>query len=260
MARRFNVFSLERLVNNLSVPQDGSGEQEGVNAVEDTAVAREQGSGVLDAGRTLERGLSQIAHLGGEVDDGGEDEPVPIISGKGEDGGVPLLEELGEAEEPGGHEDAAGDGANGALPGFVGADPGGEFVAAPGAADVESGDVTDPDDAEQKGDEGGAIGLLMESGQGDEGEAEIEKAKDGGGGVGHDLLDGAEEGAVDEQSEREDAEDGGGAVGPLEVDAKERAQGDEDGPARRTCTAALGEAEELPCSKGGDGGDGNGKE
>ena len=50
MARRFKVFFLERLVNNLSVPQDGSGEEEGVDAVEDAAVTGEQGSGVLDAG------------------------------------------------------------------------------------------------------------------------------------------------------------------------------------------------------------------
>jgi len=48
----------------------------------------------------------------------------------------------------------------------------------------------------------------------------IKKAEYGGCGIGHDLLDGAEKGAVDEKSEGEDAEDGGGAVGPLEVDAE----------------------------------------
>ena len=74
----------------------------------------------------------------------------------------------------------------------------------------------------QEGHQGRAVGLFVQGGQGDEGKADVEKAEDGGGGVGHHLLDRPEEGAVDQQAKGENAEDGGGAVGPLKVDAKER--------------------------------------
>ena len=59
------ISSLERLVNNLSVPQHRSCQQQGVDAVEDAAVAGEQVSGILDSGRALEGGLGQIAYLRG---------------------------------------------------------------------------------------------------------------------------------------------------------------------------------------------------
>jgi len=44
----------EPLVNHLGVPQHGRGEQQGVDAVQNAAMAGEQGAGVLDAGRALE--------------------------------------------------------------------------------------------------------------------------------------------------------------------------------------------------------------
>ncbi len=49
----------ERLANHLSVPQHRSGQQQGIDAVEHAAVARQQASGILDAGRALERRLGQ---------------------------------------------------------------------------------------------------------------------------------------------------------------------------------------------------------
>ena len=40
-------------------------------------MAGQQGAGILDAGGTLERRFGQVAHLGGDVDDDREDQPVP---------------------------------------------------------------------------------------------------------------------------------------------------------------------------------------
>ena len=42
-------------------PQDGCGEQQRVDAVEDAAVAGQHGAGVLDAGAALDRRLQQVA-------------------------------------------------------------------------------------------------------------------------------------------------------------------------------------------------------
>src|ERR1035441_4018356 len=76
MASRFKIRkALEHLVNNLSVPQRWSGQQQGVDAVQDAAMAGQQGTGVFDAYGTLERGLGQIAHLRSHIDDRGQHQP-----------------------------------------------------------------------------------------------------------------------------------------------------------------------------------------
>ena len=43
------------------VPEDGCGEEEGVDAVEDSAVAGEHGAGVFDACSALDGGLEEVA-------------------------------------------------------------------------------------------------------------------------------------------------------------------------------------------------------
>ena len=55
------------------VPEDGGGKEEGVDAVEDAAVAGEEGSGVFDVGAALDGGFEEVAELGGDVEDDGED-------------------------------------------------------------------------------------------------------------------------------------------------------------------------------------------
>ena len=40
-------------------------------------MAGEHGSGVFDAGAALDGGLEEIAYLGGDVEDGGEEESLP---------------------------------------------------------------------------------------------------------------------------------------------------------------------------------------
>ena len=54
-------------MDELSVPQGGCGEEQGVNAVQDAAVAGKQGAGVFDAGGAFEGGFGEVAHLGGEI-------------------------------------------------------------------------------------------------------------------------------------------------------------------------------------------------
>jgi len=52
---------VEVVLDDEGEPEDGGGEEEGVDAVEDSAVAGEHGSGVLDAGSALDGGLEEIA-------------------------------------------------------------------------------------------------------------------------------------------------------------------------------------------------------
>ena len=66
----------EILLNPLSVPQRGRGQQEGIDAVEDTPVAGEQGARILYPGAPLDGGLDQITDLGKEIQHYGQDQPV----------------------------------------------------------------------------------------------------------------------------------------------------------------------------------------
>ena len=58
-------------------PEDGGGEEEGVDAVEDAAVAGEHGAGVFDACAAFDGGFEEVAELGGDVEDRGEEEGLP---------------------------------------------------------------------------------------------------------------------------------------------------------------------------------------
>ena len=58
-------------------PQGGGGDEEGVDAVEDAAVAREQGPGVFDADAALNGGFEQVAKLSGEIDDDRKQDGLP---------------------------------------------------------------------------------------------------------------------------------------------------------------------------------------
>ena len=58
-------------------PEDGGGDEEGVDAVEDAAVAGKDGAGVLDACAAFEGGFEEIPELRGGVEDDGEDDEEP---------------------------------------------------------------------------------------------------------------------------------------------------------------------------------------
>src|ERR1035438_7976477 len=132
-------------MNQLCIPEHGSGEQQGVDAVEDAAVAGEQVAGVLDAGRTLESGLGQISDLRGDVDQDGKSQPVPEVFRVREPNLIPLGgKEMRQAQQGAGGQQAACQRAERALPGLVGAERGGHLVASPGAAYVKGGRCSSP--------------------------------------------------------------------------------------------------------------------
>ena len=66
----------EILLNPLSVPQRGRGQQEGVDAVENPSVAGEHGARILHPGAPLDGGLDQVTDLGKEIQHHRQDQPA----------------------------------------------------------------------------------------------------------------------------------------------------------------------------------------
>ena len=59
------------------VPEDRSGKEEGVDAVEYAAVSGEHSAGVFDACSALDGGLEEVAELSGDIEDCGQQERLP---------------------------------------------------------------------------------------------------------------------------------------------------------------------------------------
>src|ERR1700679_2159372 len=118
----------EVILEEKGEPEDGGSEEEGVDAVEDTSMAGEGGAGGFDTCATFDGGFEEVAELGGDIDDGGEDEGLPERLGDVEDGIAAGVEGVGEVDDEGGDQDASDDGGDGAFPGFSGAETGGELV------------------------------------------------------------------------------------------------------------------------------------
>src|SRR6266851_9572462 len=76
-ARQLEAAEAEIVLEEEDEPEDGGGEKQGVDAVEDAAVAGEHGAGVFDACAALDGGFEEVAQLGGDVEDGGEEERLP---------------------------------------------------------------------------------------------------------------------------------------------------------------------------------------
>jgi len=165
---RLEAAQAEGFLEEEGEPEDGGGEEEGVDAVEDAAVAGEHGAGVFDAGAALDGGLEQVAELGGDVEDGGEGEGLPDGLGDVDEGVAVGGELVGDDGEDSGCDEGGEDGGGGAFPGLAGGEVGGELMAAEGSADVEGGGVAGPDGEHEQEDEGEAVFALPE--EGDEGE------------------------------------------------------------------------------------------
>ncbi|MCU1319496.1 MAG: hypothetical protein JWP98_1014 [Edaphobacter sp.] len=204
-------------------PEDGCGEEEGVDAIEDAAVSGEHGSGVFDTGSTLDGGFEEVAQLSCDVQDRGEQEGLPDGLGDVEEKVAAGGEEIADPDDETGGEEASGDGGDGALPGLAGAEARGQFVFAEGLAYVEGGDVSGPDADHEEEDEGGAVLLLPEEGNEGEGVGDPDEAEEPLGGIGQDLDEGRTEAVPGEEDESEGAEDG-----ELLVDG-EVGQGDDEG-------------------------------
>src|SRR5579875_766030 len=78
------------------VPEDGGGEQKGIDAVEEAAVTGQEGAGVFDADAAREGGLGEGAELGGDVEENGQEKELPPRPGgvKTGEGGVVEGEEV----------------------------------------------------------------------------------------------------------------------------------------------------------------------
>ena len=127
------------------VPDDGDAEDEGVDAVEDAAVAGEEAAGIFYASGTLAGGFEEVAHLTGDVAENGHEEEMRKRNGE------PEMETVGDGEGT----DHRGDGA---FPGFLGRNLGGERMFANGAADEVGDGVGGPDDGEGEEEESLSIG------------------------------------------------------------------------------------------------------
>ncbi len=93
----------EKLLNPLSVPQGGRGQQQGIDAVEDAAVAGKHGARILHPGAALDRGLNQIAHLGEDIQHHRQPQPASQRTGIVEDAAG---QNRGQVDQRGGDEQA----------------------------------------------------------------------------------------------------------------------------------------------------------
>ena len=164
--------------------EDGGGEDEAVQAVEDAAVTGDADPhvGVLHAGAALPGALHQVAQLTHGAQEQAQGHHVHA---------GPLGAHRGFHQE--GPQEVAPQVASGAFPALLGADPAGQLVAAKGAADEVGEGVPEPRDDEEGQDEAAAgLGqgafqheeLLLEA----QAEAQVEGAEPGDGLAGEGLL------------------------------------------------------------------------
>jgi hypothetical protein len=191
-----------------SQPENRGCEEQGVDAVEDAAVAGEHVSGVFDAGSAFDCGFEEIAELSGNVEYCGEDEGLPDGLGDVKDEVSAGGEEITDPDDEGCGQDTADDGGDGAFPGFAGAEAGSELVFAEGSAYVEGGGVSGPDADHEEEEQGWAVFLFPEERDEREGVGDPDEAEEALGGVRKDLDKRREESIPGEEREGEGAEDG----------------------------------------------------
>src|SRR5579871_730711 len=247
-------------------PKDGGGKQKSIDAVENASVAGEHGAGVLDACSTLDGGFQEVAELGGDVQDAGENEGLPERLGDVEEKVAAGREEVAEPDDECGGQDAADDGGDGAFPGFARAEARGQLVLAEGAADVEGGNVSGPDADHEEDDEGGAVFFLPEQGDEGEGVGDPDEAEESLRGVRQDLDERGAKAVPGEESEGDGAEDGklgfDGEVGQGDDEGERGAEGHPPDGDAELCSvgfgADCGELEVLVGRQFGDDGRGEG--
>lgn len=170
-------------------PEDGSGEQESVDAIEDSAVAGKDSTGVFDPGTAFEGRLEKISELGCGIEDYSEDEIDPPGFGGVQPAEALLSEVVAKQDEPHAEDAGGNDGSDGAFPGLVGRELWSELVAAITLADVEGGDVSGPNAEEEEEDEREAIFLVKDLGEQREGIGDVDEKKDPGRGLPEDALE-----------------------------------------------------------------------
>jgi len=126
------------------VPDHRNAEDEGVDAVENATVAGEEAAGIFYAGGTFAGGFEKVAHLTGDIAEGGHDKEMR------ERDGEPEVEAVGDGER-------AEHGGDGAFPGFLGRDFRRERMFADGAADEVGDGVGGPNNDEGEEEEPGTF-------------------------------------------------------------------------------------------------------
>src|SRR5580658_148831 len=253
---RLEASECEELADDEDEPQDGGGQEQGVDAVEDAAVAGEQGAGVLDAGPALEGGLEEVAELGGGVEQDGEEHPLPpgSVGVQAGEAGVVRCEPVAVEDEAAADDDGGDDGGDGSFPGLVGRELGGELVAAEALADVEGGDVAGPYAEEEEDDQHQTVTLVAVPDERDERErvGDVDEQKQACGGLGQDAGERRAEGVPGEEQQRGEDDGGDGVLRTKE--GREEKEGDrEEGPPERNGVAAGGgELAELERREHGD--------
>ena len=132
---------LELLVNNLSVPQHRSGQQQGVDAVQDAAVAGQQNAGSLTPTERLSADSARSPTCAATLTSTASTSQYQRSSGIGEPGRVPLRQQCGQTQQAAGGQQTARHRTQRALPGLVGAERGRQLVPSPGAANIKRRDI-----------------------------------------------------------------------------------------------------------------------
>ncbi len=198
----------EIVLEQEDVPEDGCCEEQGVNAVEDAAVAGEHGAGIFDARAAFDGGFEKVAGLGGYVEDDGEQQRLPEGLRDVEEEVVAGGEGVADKNDGQGGENTAEDGGDGPFRGLAGAKARGQLPFAEGAADVERGDIARPDADHEEEEEGWTIFPLPH--ERDEGKrvGDVNEPEEALRGVGQDLDEGSAEAVPGKERESECAENG----------------------------------------------------
>ncbi len=174
-------------------------------------------------------------------------------------------EDVGDGNDQAGCEHAAEDGGDGAYPGFAGAEAGGEFAFAEGAAEVECGNIAGPDADHEEEDKGGAVLLLPEEGNEGEGVGDVDEAEESLRRVGEDLIEGRTKAVPGKEYEGEAAEDRelgfDGEVGKGDDEGQGSTEGHPpDGDAELDAMGVRADGGQLEVLVGGQLGDDGGEE
>ena len=178
---------------------------------------------------------------------------------------VRTVEILAEIEEAHAAEHRAEDGGDGAFPGFVGGEAGGEFALAEVFADVEGEDVAGPDGDKEEEQKAAAVAffeIALRPDERQQGERvdDVEEREKAERGIEQDTLERGAEGGPEEQDEGEERQDGEFEVGELDGEEEEEGGGGEQPPERDVDGLLVGEGAVLPCGERGDDGGEDGEE
>src|ERR1700677_4303531 len=99
MSCALEAAEVEVVFEDEDEPEDGSGQEQGIDAVEDAAVAWKDGAGVFDACAAFDGGFEEVSKLGGDVEDCGQEEGLPDGLGDVKEGVATCGESVGDVND-----------------------------------------------------------------------------------------------------------------------------------------------------------------